>query len=811
MNRLVVIDLGSGTLQDGCDHVTAKISLGIGHSPVMQCRGSLPPAPDFVQLYKKWQLLYQEFYRQQFWQLDPTQKSDEKSTRQITIESQGITNFSEVEFRDLCRTVTIQLNAWLNSEVFQSIYLKICQELNMADDIQLILETDDPLLRQLPWQLWDFFETYPKAEFVLGTQEYGTVTPISQTAPGKVRILAIFGNSTNLDLDADRQAIQSLPEAEVVFLNSPSRHQLNEHLWAKQGWDILFFAGHSQTDTVTGTGEIQINASESLTVAQLKQALKKSRNQGLHLAIFNSCDGLGLAKALADLDIPQIIVMREMVPDQVAQEFFRHFLTVFTAGLSIFAAVREAREKLEGLENKYPCATWLPIICQNPATLPKNWQQLQGEGLQTSDSSCTNPRRLSAGFMVTLGATILVMGVRTLGLLQGWELKAYDLLIQQQPIESKDHRFLIVSITEEDLRSRPLQKVGADSLPDSQLVKLLDKLGSYQPRTIGLDIFRPDEGRTVPSNLAKHLKRDHFFGICQRENTTDFSHSDISPSALLPEERQGFSDVILDPGNVLRRSLLVMGPNAASDCRTQYALSTQLALYYLEQKGIAVGYTQNDELQLGKTIIRRLPSPREDNPFIDLVHSRQGGYQRVDTWGYQTLINFRSHRTPDDSFATVDLQDVLQGKLNPEMVKDRIVLIGVSAPSFGDIHPTPYSSSQLQQTYIPGVVIQAQMTSQLISAALDGRPLISVWPLWGEFMWVWGWSIAGGILLWLFRGSRLKSIAVGLVLGGGLYGLGWMLMVQGLWVPLIPIVLALGVIGSCVVVFNARFSEQRPE
>jgi hypothetical protein len=31
--------------------------------------------------------------------------------------------------------------------------------------------------------------------------------------------------------------------------------------------------------------------------------------------------------------------------------------------------VREAREKLQGLEDRYPCATWLPVICQNPSNI----------------------------------------------------------------------------------------------------------------------------------------------------------------------------------------------------------------------------------------------------------------------------------------------------------------------------------------------------------------------------------------------------------------------------------------------------------
>jgi hypothetical protein len=102
-------------------------------------------------------------------------------------------------------------------------------------------------------------------------------------------------------------------------------------------------------------------------------ALKKAVEGGLKLAIFNSCDGLGLARQLDDLQIPQMVVMRELVPDKVAQEFLKYFLTAFAGGKSFYLAVREARERLQGLEGKFPCASWLPVICQNLAEVPPNW------------------------------------------------------------------------------------------------------------------------------------------------------------------------------------------------------------------------------------------------------------------------------------------------------------------------------------------------------------------------------------------------------------------------------------------------------
>ena len=82
--------------------------------------------------------------------------------------------------------------------------------------------------------------------------------------------------------------------------------------------------GHSETSEDKGI--LYINPTDSLTIEELKYALRAAIANGLQLAIFNSCDGLGLGRDLEPLNLPQIIVMREPVPDSIAQEFLKHFI-----------------------------------------------------------------------------------------------------------------------------------------------------------------------------------------------------------------------------------------------------------------------------------------------------------------------------------------------------------------------------------------------------------------------------------------------------------------------------------------------------
>ena len=147
-----------------------------------------------------------------------------------------------------------------------------------------------------------------------------------------VRVLAVFGDAEGIDLQRDRAEIEILPGAESTFLEQPNHSQLNESLWDQQGWDILFFAGHSYTEG--NQGHLRLNGNDTLTLESFHQTLKTAVSKGLKLAIFNSCDGLGLSYTLADLGLCAI-VMREAIPNPVAEEFFRQFLIAFADGKSL--------------------------------------------------------------------------------------------------------------------------------------------------------------------------------------------------------------------------------------------------------------------------------------------------------------------------------------------------------------------------------------------------------------------------------------------------------------------------------------------
>lgn len=371
MSELVVLSLGPGNFNDGFPAVTAR--LGKPGNLQMQFIGSLPPAPEIPQLYKNWRLLYEALYRYRRRSL-------------IEIAPAGITNISEGAFSDISQCLENSINTWLSVKEFHNIESQLRTQLNPSEPVRVIIESDNNDVWRLPWHLWKFFkEAYRLSEISLSAPEYPPPVLLPpKSVKTKIKILAILGNSAGINVKNDRDLLKRLPDVELKILVEPQRQELNDHLW-EQGWDILFFAGHSSSQADATSGRLYINQNpqnNSLTIDELREALSRAIHQGLQLVIFNSCDGLGLARdlAVAKIPLPPMIVMREPVADSVAQAFLKYFLRAFAYGEPFHLAVRQAREQLKGLEEKFPGASWLPVICQHPAVVPPSWLELGGLG-----------------------------------------------------------------------------------------------------------------------------------------------------------------------------------------------------------------------------------------------------------------------------------------------------------------------------------------------------------------------------------------------------------------------------------------------
>ena len=684
----------------------------------------------------------------------------------------------------MCQQLQASLNTWLRFESFQNIERQLRTLLSRDDEVRIIIETDIAILHSLPWHLWDFFDDYPKAELALSNNEYASPQVLPKSSTGKVKILAILGNGVGIDINKDSNLLKSLTDAQTTFLIEPTRKELDEQLW-NHDWDILFFAGHSASFADGEIGEIYINKTESLTISQLKNALQKAISRGLNIAIFNSCDGIGLARNLAELNIPHMVVMRTKVPDFVAQEFLKNFLIAFADRKSLYLSLREARERLQGLENEFPCASWLPVIYQNPTTVPITWKDLCGNFSNTKSSfSKSNFLTVLVSILIVAFSTI---GLRYLGVFEVIELQTFDRMLRLQSKEEQDTRIVVVELTENDIQSLPEKTLGPQSISDGRLAALFNKLQEYEPQVIGLDIYRDFAGTINQSNrtgLITELNQENVVVVCKGSDQT-LDPQGVKPPQGVPLERQGFSDATEDFDGIFRRQILMMRQELNSPCQTPYSLSLQLAIRYLYNQDIQYDIDDDsDYVQFGNKKIKRLKP------------GRSGAYQRnFNLGGIQILVNYRN-----SDFLRVSVKDVLNNNINSELLKDKIILIGVTANTISDNWSTPFSGAGQTYQKIPGVFIQAQKTSQILSTVLDERPILWVLPSWGDIIWILAWSVIGSTIVCCVRTPSHKGFTIAAIVII-LYGVcAIALLNQGLWIPFIPS--AFGVIvGGIVVLF----------
>lgn len=794
VGKLVVFELGEGDFERGFP-VTLQIGEE-GKNPSVEIRGKLPPNPDILLNYQAWHSTYlglENLYRASKKRDKSTGDSLEPDLNEFRLSKKKEEKTRGSFLEDCQNAATVlrdNLNTWLNSDALRNLREKFIQKVPASEEMRMLVKTDDVKMQRLPWHLWNLLEPYSKAEVAVIPTVFETVSKTS--VKPKIRILAILGDSTGINTAADADLLKKqLPGAEVQFLPEPSRQQLTEHLWAEQGWDILFYAGHSSSEINGENGWIKINETDNLTIRELKQSLKKAVDNGLKLAIFNSCDGLGLAHSLAELCIPQIIVMREPVPDKVAQTFLKYFLEAFYRGESLYCAVKEARGKLEGLENEFPCATWLPVIYQNTPEAPPSWK----DWLEKSKDWVQNQRRrlkLRAVLAASFAVASLVVGARSLGMLQPLELKAFDQMLRWRPEEGLDDRLLVVKVEERDL-----QALNQGFTYDETLLKVLKKLEQYKPAAIGLDLYRDLPQPPGTEELRKYLKGNNsLIAICRYPysdgNNTDIDDANNSnpPPPGMPIKHVGFNNVPIGYDKVIRRQLLSMDLIAQNSCPTQFSFSLLLADKYLEGKK-AFKVTPQNEWQIGSAIFKRF-------------QRQSGGYQNFDDRGYQVLLNYR---LPLKVAPSVSFTDILQDKVNRQFIENRIILIGPDDKR--DRHLTPFSGDDRFPADVLGVVIQAQMVSQIISTALDGRPLLATWSFWNDALWIFAWSLAGGMLAW--RCNSLSNLAIGgtivlIILGGVCFNL---LLIKSVWAPLVPSALGLVCTGGILIVYVAFQAKQQ--
>ncbi|AKG24427.1 serine/threonine protein kinase [Calothrix sp. 336/3] len=390
--------------------------------------------------------------------------------------------------------------------------------------------------------------------------------------------------------------------------------------------------------------------------------------------------------------------------------------------------------------------------------------------------------------VTSLSVSTLIIGIRQMQWLQSWELSVYDQMLRLMPPEVPDSRILLVTVTEADLAANN------QSLSDEKINQLLIKLQSYQPRVIGLGI-----DRSLQKNFAQGLqKKDNIIATC---TFSSMESPEIPPPRNIPIEQVGYTDLLPDNDGILRRSLLFATSDKDKQCTTQLSFAALLAMSYLQKENIEANFVSPHHLQMVKS-----PQKAVKNNLYAL-DANSGSYQNINAEGYQILINYRN---PANFTQQVTLTQVLKGEIDPNSVKDRLVIIGSTIRS---IHPglyTPYTGDSQHSLRMQPVYIHTQIASQLISAVLDGRPLMGYWADWAEALWIWGWSLVGGVLAWWLKYPLRLGVADGISVTTVIF-LCYLLFLRAVWIPVVPPILSLVLTGLSIMAYNAYRTQQQTQ
>ncbi|MEI1373681.1 CHASE2 domain-containing protein [Nostoc sp. UHCC 0926] len=386
-------------------------------------------------------------------------------------------------------------------------------------------------------------------------------------------------------------------------------------------------------------------------------------------------------------------------------------------------------------------------------------------------------RRGHRELITAASVAVCVLLLHSIGLLQSLELAGLDQFFSLRPNEPPEDRITIVVIDEADL-----DEVGSWPIPDTNIAQLLQKLNVHKPRAIGLDIYRNlpvEPGNQELRNAYKSMP--NLIGIEQLANDKN-KNVTVLPPLGLNQDQVGFNNVLYDSDVKVRRSLLYWHV----DNQVHESFALKLALLYLKSENITPSKAKSNPeyLQLGKAVFTRF-------------QANDGGYVGANAGGYQILTNFPKPKYQSSSgefysFRQVSMRDVLADKVEENLIKDRIILIGSTAPSLQDFVLIPYSSS-LRGTAkpVPGIQLQAYFISELISAALQGRPLLKVWPDLVENLWIFIWSYLGAVTTWRIRHATRSLISI-LVSCFVLTLSAYVAFLYGWWIPIIPSLFSFG-------------------
>jgi adenylate cyclase len=319
--------------------------------------------------------------------------------------------------------------------------------------------------------------------------------------------------------------------------------------------------------------------------------------------------------------------------------------------------------------------------------------------------------------------------------LEELRLRSFDLYQRISPRSSPVRPVVIVDIDEASIAA-----LGQWPWPRTILADLLTRLNELQAAAVAFDVIFPEPDRSSPNEAVKHFREvddatrerlvqlpsnDEVFANAIRQGRVVVGQSGThAAGARAPENspQTGFATVGPDPGRYL-----ISFPHILRN------------LPSLEQAAAGRGlFTVRPEWD---GIVRRVPMVMraEDKVVpaltLDLLRAVTGSGAiliRTDDAGVRAVavpglelptdqngrvwVHFGLH----DKARYVSAKDVIEGKVAPEKIAGKLVLVGTSAIGLLDVKTTPVHPA------MPGVEVHAQVLEAALTGSLLSAPSYAV-------------------------------------------------------------------------------------
>ena len=497
------------------------LSWGQGQSLSVQ----LPYPEAVIRAYEKWLRAYVHFYQT----LSPPvamTPAPQTPLRGQVAQTGGLTPLGvdwQAELVKAEAQLLYQFHQWLRRAELFEIRAIIANAARTAvstpgtvlPPVELFLVCGSIELTRLPWETWEIgaeFGTTGVIRIARCPDNVHGVPGPPRSPHQRLRVLAILGDEQGLDFEADCEALRLLaPLAEVQFVGGMSslagsalKHKICEALTDPRGWDLLFFAGHSEETDLTG-GELVIAPDAKLFIHEIAPQLATAKERGLQLAIFNSCSGLSIASTLIDLGLSQVVIMREPIPNRIAQTFLLHFLKHLLAYADTHDALRSTCQFLR-LEQSIslPSAYLIPSLFRHPQT---KLLQLQRRGVQRWVRPWKPVRR---EVIAVLSLLFLSLCHPVQDFLLEHRILAQALyrdLTNQVSPQSAAPPVLLVHVDSESIRRSNM--VTPKPMDRTYLAKLVNRLAKARTPVVGIDYLfdrqHPRQDQTLAQSVHQSI------------------------------------------------------------------------------------------------------------------------------------------------------------------------------------------------------------------------------------------------------------------------------------------------------------------